>query len=207
MTAYRSEKSSRDAIGEYGVGLKQAVATLSSCNLVLTRQGYRFELGIISSKLQTQNRVYLPHFDFSIHPSAAESPEQLRKALKTNIVKIFRDNLDILNLAIDELAIEDSEPASAVQSLVERYEHMLDDEWKSYNRVFQVVICNLIHTTSESARTSSGIQAHPARRFLQEIRDKMPAMYDLLMEISEAIGSDNYNAVLLEAYEKIEIIR
>lgn len=53
---------------------------------------------------------------------------------------------------------------------------------------------------------NSGMFIWKASTILQEIRDKMPAMYDLLLEISEAIGSDNYNATLLEAYEKIENI-
>ena len=61
LTAYRSVKGSADTIGEYGVGLKQACATLSHSSFVLTRNFNRFDIGVIAESLQTQSRVSLPY--------------------------------------------------------------------------------------------------------------------------------------------------
>ena len=180
LTAYRSEKSARGDgahIGEYGVGLKQAVATLSDCNFILTRSGYVFELGVVASKLQTKNSVVLPYFSFSVDPSiAANNTQLLDQTLKQSIADILKSNPDILKLAVDEFT-PDSNPGTALKMLLLRFQQMLDDDWKSCDRVFQVVVCNLIHTLSESSRTSSGIQSHPAKHFLREIRDMLPKYY------------------------------
>ena len=157
MTAYRSEKSSADAIGEYGVGLKQSVATLSHCNFVLTRSKQRVEFGVIADSLQTQTNVFLPHFSFSI-----ENVDQLEDELKQQFTNIVNSNAQISQLIASELG-KNQDVESSIQVLVERCLNMWDAEWGAQKYVFQVICCNLIHG--------------PSKAFLQAIKDTLPKNY------------------------------
>ena len=192
LTAYRSEKNSdttnndckhefgeesstnKQAIGEYGVGLKQACATLSNTSFVLTRNHSVFELGVIAEDLQTRNSVSLPHFRFRVNP--ALEVEDSRQEMAEHISKILKHHPKVSHLVTSELGRGNRR--EAIQTLVTQYHNMWrSQEWKSHNHVFQLIITDLIHTKSEAARTSVGIANHPARGFLEEIRALLPKHY------------------------------
>mmetsp|Transcript_12300 Transcript_12300/g.26863 ORF Transcript_12300/g.26863 Transcript_12300/m.26863 type:complete len:273 (-) Transcript_12300:2229-3047(-) len=67
LEVYDSSKVASGAgqVGENGVGLKQACATMSDLSFVLTKNESTCELGIIAESLQRVEGCYLPAFTFS----------------------------------------------------------------------------------------------------------------------------------------------
>ncbi|KAL3782830.1 hypothetical protein HJC23_011163 [Cyclotella cryptica] len=78
LEIYDSSKvdSGADHVGENGVGLKQACATLSDRSFVLMKNGSdsNCELGIIAEQLQRNEGAYLPAFQFSNDSYDTETP-------------------------------------------------------------------------------------------------------------------------------------
>lgn len=83
LEVYDSSKvdSGADHVGENGVGLKQACATLSDRSFVLVKNGSNSacELGVIAGELQSIDGVYLPSFQFSNSHKANPSLAQQMK--------------------------------------------------------------------------------------------------------------------------------
>ena len=172
LTAYRSIKDSADKIGEYGVGLKQACATLSKTSFVLTRNYNRFDIGVIAHCLQTKTRIYLPHFSFTIN---SQGEDEVVQDIRQNIMAIMKDNPKIMKIATSDLGFGNRN--SAIDALVDRCNLMWSGEWEEHDHVFQLVVTDLIHTQDESLRARGGVLKQPAVNFLEEIRELLPRHY------------------------------
>ena len=57
-----SSQKEREAIGENGVGVKQASANLANLAIVVTRKGKRFQVGVLCASLQRQEGIHIPSF-------------------------------------------------------------------------------------------------------------------------------------------------
>ena len=188
LTAYRSDKNNatgeaqlannlnKQAIGEYGVGLKQACATLSDTSLVLTRNHNVVQLGVIAKDLQSRDNVSLPHFTFAVDTTNAKP---IQEQLHHHMSHILKEHPTIGHLITTALGAE--HPQQALERLVDQCHHCLWNEtWKNHNddHVFSLILTHIKHTESRAARTAStGIRQHPARGFLRDIRTLLPKHY------------------------------
>ena len=199
LTAYRSEKNSaedaqlqqacqqrKDAIGEYGVGLKQACATLSDTSFVLTRNKNILEFGIVAESLQTKNSVFFPKFSFTIEGNTDTDTNssdrnwqnmtewELELELTERITNAVSTNESVLLLVVRELG--NGKHKEGIQALVQRFMLMCTDkDWKDYANVFQLILTDLIHTQSRQNNPYFTSANH--QKFMNEIRELLPKYY------------------------------
>jgi len=76
LEVFCSQKE-QQAIGENGVGVKQASANLSNFNVVLTKMGSRFQIGILSASLQQPEGVVIPSYSLEEGCDWLQEIEQL----------------------------------------------------------------------------------------------------------------------------------
>ena len=76
----------KDAIGENGVGVKQASAALSDFNVVLTRKGMRFQVGFLAASVQKEEGVVIPSYTFD---EGSNLREEIQLLIETD--SLFRE--------------------------------------------------------------------------------------------------------------------
>ena len=87
LDVYSSQKQN-DEIGENGVGVKQASASLSDFTLVITRKRARFQVGVLASSLQTEEGVRIPSYTFE---EGCNLKEEILRLSESDVV--FRQSM------------------------------------------------------------------------------------------------------------------
>ena len=177
LTVYNSCKSSNsDSIGENGVGVKQAAASLSDLTFLITRNGDVLELGFLMASLQQENMsVVAPDYTFVVGVDLEDQLQQLAQDHPTVYGEAFR-------------VYGDGDVALGMDHLLRHFQELTTGQnWKPYNHVFCVLIPRLRHgagsqTIGEAELldlTENDGDSYKVRttRMLTDLAEKLPSTY------------------------------
>eukprot|EP00574_Skeletonema_japonicum_P000894 CAMPEP_0201740920 /NCGR_PEP_ID=MMETSP0593-20130828/46548_1 /ASSEMBLY_ACC=CAM_ASM_000672 /TAXON_ID=267983 /ORGANISM="Skeletonema japonicum, Strain CCMP2506" /LENGTH=653 /DNA_ID=CAMNT_0048235241 /DNA_START=39 /DNA_END=2000 /DNA_ORIENTATION=+ len=176
FVVYESSKvdSGADAVGENGVGLKQACAALSDLSFVLVkRANNQLSFGVIAESLQLQRGVRLPSFNLVDNGS-------LYVQLEAHLQK--QEYADVRNCIARYGAIEVNDPPSFPVGMKRICEH-----FQSMNRryvghdLFQVIMDRIRHQSSKDD-TVEQVDVHHEQKtrvhtLMRDIKKELPKTY------------------------------
>lgn len=161
-----------DAIGENGVGVKQASASLSNFNVVLTRKGGRFQVGILCGSMMKQEGVVIPSYTFD---EGSNWVEEIQNLAETD--ELFKEAMIYLGgkralfMEPDDQYYDEDQLINFNCEGQERlYYYMVelsrrDGEWGSFECVFALLLDQIRGTED------------PASDLMVELRTKLPKLY------------------------------
>mmetsp|Transcript_12301 Transcript_12301/g.26867 ORF Transcript_12301/g.26867 Transcript_12301/m.26867 type:complete len:787 (-) Transcript_12301:721-3081(-) len=175
LEVYDSSKVASGAgqVGENGVGLKQACATMSDLSFVLTKNESTCELGIIAESLQRVEGCYLPAFTFSsVNQIGIEG--QLRSLCRVS------DHRDVAEcIAMYGAAKSGGLPdlSVGINRLTNHFNKICNFHGNDY--VFAVVLDKIRHGHSNAAvePTVDGEQKACVESLLRDMKEQMPKIY------------------------------
>ena len=193
LTLFKSskgEKSHMDKIGENGIGVKQGCATLSDLSFIISRDGYRFGLGIIAKDLQTRNGVHFPSFSFEWNENENDNSNEtpLVDCLEAELQNIFSHHHDPKLYAIIQKYGEGC-AHRGIMELVKQYMKICSSSiWNAegVNHVFGLVIYDLKHGRDEDDDEHGDGYADEnyetdnvdkTQQFLDQLRIELPKHY------------------------------
>jgi hypothetical protein len=181
LKLYNSTKSD-ESIGENGIGIKQACASLSDLSFILTKSSNtRLELGILMKDLQTDDRFVAPQCTLSIDGSTAGSSSssidaQLRQRMHTNPH----------TFGAAFTAYGGGNPTDGIDLLVQHFHHLRSHpDWKDHPNVFCVILSNLRHSGGSlleedhvGQESNQGCDnKNRSTRLLQTLKRELPKTY------------------------------
>jgi hypothetical protein len=162
LKPYNSSKTnSQSLIGENGVGVKQACATLSDLSFVFTKNGTMISLGILAKDLMQPDGVYFPTATFrmaleninrmeddtvaKLHEILLQCHPAVRKVLHTY------GKLDDGDCLTDYDSTEDAMENRAIQRLAHQVCSLYTTApWQNYNYVFCLIMEDLLQGGSSA---------------------------------------------------------
>jgi hypothetical protein len=184
LQVYKSKKgSTKDSIGENGIGIKHACASLSDLSFIFCKRDMEYlSVGILMKDLQQDKSIVLPSFEW--HHSV-NIPEQLEKMCLVT-------HPDTWGKALEAYGDGDLE-----DGMNQCFRHMLaiqEAEWKNYSNVFTMVLKELkhegldsiedVHTEHNDDFDVNGIYSketktstEKSRELLTDLQKKMPFLY------------------------------
>ena len=170
-----SSQKDQQAIGENGVGVKQASANLSNFSIVITRNDTKFQVGILSVSLQRTEGIHIPSYTF-------EGNLEQRYEELTEVDQVFAQCMEYLGGRPVPLNNEDESGASETEKklsdsdiasfrlagrlkLLDLMSHMSRaEEWREHQCVFGLLLDQVrIQQTVES--------------LLDELSEALPKIY------------------------------
>ncbi|KAL7522461.1 hypothetical protein ACHAWX_007150 [Stephanocyclus meneghinianus] len=182
LEIYDSSKvdSGADHVGENGVGLKQACATLSDRSFVLMKNGSdaNCELGIIAEQLQRNEGAYLPAFQFSNDSYDAEMP-----SLEQQMMDCFSqpNNADVAQcIAQYGSGLNGNGPSLdfGIRRLCDHFDMICRDFYDNPH-VFAVIVDNVRNDNVEERTgvANDSLTKIQVNKLLAELREKIPLTY------------------------------
>ncbi|KAG7351201.1 hypothetical protein IV203_010561 [Nitzschia inconspicua] len=179
LQVYKSKKGlCKDSIGENGIGVKHACASLSDLSLLFCKRDMKYLcVGILMRDLQQENSIVLPSFEW--HDSV-DIPDELTKLCTVTHPHTWGKALE----AYGEGDIEDG--------MNQCFRHMMiiqEGQWRDHPNVFTIVLNELKHvgldSTTEAHIDGGGVQSHregksseqKSKELLNELQRKMPCLY------------------------------
>ena len=176
FVVYESSKvdSGAEAVGENGVGLKQACAALSDLSFVLVkRANNQLSLGVIAKSLQLRGGVRIPSFSLVDNGS-------LYSQLEAHLQKLEYD--DVRECIARYGALEPSDPMSFPVGMKRICEH-----FQSMNRsysdsdLFLVIMNNIRHQSSRNDAFEQ-VDVHHEQKtrvntLMRDIKNELPRTY------------------------------
>ncbi len=173
---YESSKvnSGADAVGENGVGLKQACAALSDLSFVLVkRANNELSFGVIAESLQLRGGVRLPSFNLVDDGS-------LYLQLEDHLSK--PEHVDVRRCIADYGAIEPNDPPNFPVGMKRICEHFQDMNSRySGHDLFEVIMDRIRHQSSNDY-TSEQVDVHHEQKtrvntLMRDIKKELPKTY------------------------------
>ena len=136
LQIHKSIKNTHQYIGENGVGVKQACASLSKLSFVLTKNNKKYGLGMISYYLQDQDSPPdLPSYEFVLD-GERDLQQTLERMLKSRDAQDLWDSVQRYGCGHVE---------KGLQRLVGHYQRMSTGVWADEPYVFLVVLHDMTH--------------------------------------------------------------
>ena len=170
LVIYESSKvdSGADAVGENGVGLKQACAALSDHSFVLVKRGNgELSFGVISESLQTRSGPSLPSFTLT-------NNDKLSQQISSELHK--EDNIFVRDCVAKYGVIETEDKPSFSRGLKRICEHFHNMN----NNTFEVILDRIRHQSSKDDKDD--IEVHHVQKtrvanLMREIKQELPKTY------------------------------
>jgi hypothetical protein len=178
LQVYKSKKgSAKDSIGENGIGVKHACASLSDLSLVFCKRDMEYlSVGILMKDLQQDKAIVLPSFEWH---TSVNIPEQLEKMCTVTHPHTWGKALE----AYGDGDLEDG--------MNQCFRHMMaiqEGDWKDYPNVFTMVLNELKHEGLDSttdAHVEDERERHrepktaeeKSKELLHDLQKKMPYLY------------------------------
>lgn len=170
LVIYESSKvdSGADAVGENGVGLKQACAALSDLSFVLVKRGNgELSFGVISESLQTRSGPSLPSFTLT-------NNDKLSQQISSELHK--EDNIFVRDCVAKYGVIETEDKPSYSRGL----KRICDHFHNMNNNTFEVILDRIRHQSSKDDKDD--IEVHHVQKtrvanLMREIKQELPKTY------------------------------
>ena len=176
FVVYESSKvnSGADAVGENGVGLKQACAALSDLSFVLVKRSINeLSFGVIAESLQMKLGVRLPSFKLF---NNGKLTQQMAVHLQRS------ENADVRDCIARYGAIEPNDSPNFTIGMKRICEHF-EDMNSSYtgNEIFEVILHRIRHQSSKDETSDQVHVPHEQKtrvdQLLRDIKQELPKTY------------------------------
>ncbi len=148
LQVYKSSKAGEgdNSIGENGIGVKHACASLSGLSFVFTKTtdpsdgSCTLSMGILMQELQRDDGIVLPSMAFPVGASRNGSLDEVQEALERHC----EENPDTWGKAVKEYG--DDHFGDGIERCLRHMDHLRgDNNWRDSENVFAVVLANLKH--------------------------------------------------------------
>lgn len=142
LEIYKSSKEN-SSIGENGIGIKHACASLSQLSFVFTKTVHNYGMGLLMEILQKEEGPVLPSKEFNIS-------DDLEKSIR----KLAKEQPKTWGLAIEEYGFVEGRGEYAleygIQNCLAHFDAMTKaSTWKKCDNVFTVVLTKLRHAAHQ----------------------------------------------------------
>ncbi|KAL7442317.1 hypothetical protein ACHAXM_008318 [Skeletonema potamos] len=176
FVVYESSKvnSGADAVGENGVGLKQACAALSDLSFVLVKRANKeLSFGVIAESLQLRGGVRLPSFNLVDNGS-------IYLQLEAHLEK--PEHVDVRSCIAQYGAIEANDPPNFAVGMKRICDHFQDMNSRYFgDDLFEVIMDRIRHQSSNDD-TSEQVDVHHEQKtrvntLMRDIKNELPKTY------------------------------
>ncbi len=152
LQVYKSSKAGEgdNSIGENGIGVKHACASLSGLSFVFTKttapndESCTLSMGILMQELQRDDGIVLPSMAFPVGDSG--SLDEVKEALENHCI----ENPDTWGKAVK--AYGDDNFEDGIERCLQHMDHLRGDRnWRESDNVFAVVLANLKHAAFDDS--------------------------------------------------------
>jgi hypothetical protein len=177
LQVYKSKKGeAQDAIGENGIGVKHACASLSDLSLVFCKRDHEWlSVGILMKDLQQEKQIVLPSFEWHI---------------QVDIEPKLKHMCTVTHPHTWGRALEQYGDGDLDDGINQCFRHMMairEGDWRNYPNVFTMVLTELKHegfsneTDAHQEPRMPGRESKSAEEksieLLKELQEKMPYLY------------------------------
>ncbi len=152
LQVYKSSKAGEgdNSIGENGIGVKHACASLSGLSFVFTKttdpndESCTLSMGILMQELQRDDGIVLPSMAFPVGDNG--SLDEVKEALENHCI----ENPDTWGKAMK--AYGDGHFEDGIERCLQHMDHLRGDRnWRESDNVFAVVLANLKHAAFDDS--------------------------------------------------------